>query len=155
MTENDTVIATQYWHKIDDGRIQYDVCPRSCKLRDGQRGLCYVRGCEEGEVKLYTYGRSTGYCIDPIKKKPLNHFLSWSSVLSFGTFSCNLACKFCQNLDMSKSRGMDPWQIEPCPKNWRLELSSWVVSVLPLPIAPRSFLWNMPLTWRRLVINST
>ncbi len=98
---------TKYWHKLDDGRVQCDVCPRACKMHDGQRGLCFVRGVEGGEVKLYTYGRSSGFCVDPIEKKPLNHFLPGTSVLSFGTAGCNLACKFCQNWDMSKSREMD------------------------------------------------
>ena len=99
--------STKYWHKLDDGRVQCDVCPRACKMHDGQRGLCFVRGVEDGEVRLYTYGRSSGFCVDPIEKKPLNHFLPGTSVLSFGTAGCNLACKFCQNWDMSKSREMD------------------------------------------------
>jgi pyruvate formate lyase activating enzyme len=98
---------THYWHTLSDGRIQCDVCPRACKMHEGQRGLCFVRGVEQGAVKLYTYGRSSGFCIDPIEKKPLNHFLPGTSVLSFGTAGCNLACKFCQNWDMSKSREMD------------------------------------------------
>jgi len=98
---------TRYWHQLDDGRVQCDVCPRACKMHEGQRGLCFVRGVEQGEVKLYTYGRSSGFCVDPIEKKPLNHFLPGTSVLSFGTAGCNLACKFCQNWDMSKSREMD------------------------------------------------
>src|SRR5262245_41193571 len=102
-----SIVDTRYWHRLSDGRVQCDVCPRECKLRDGQRGLCFVRGCEEGRVKLFTYGRSSGFCVDPIEKKPLNHFLPGSSVLSFGTAGCNLACKFCQNWDMSKSREMD------------------------------------------------
>jgi len=76
-------------------------------MHEGQRGLCFVRGVEKGEVRLYTYGRSSGFCVDPIEKKPLNHFLPGTSVLSFGTAGCNLACKFCQNWDMSKSREMD------------------------------------------------
>lgn len=99
--------ATRYWHALEDGRVQCDVCPRACKMHAGQRGLCFVRGVEAGEVKLYTYGRSSGFCVDPIEKKPLNHFLPGTSVLSFGTAGCNLACKFCQNWDMSKSREMD------------------------------------------------
>jgi pyruvate formate lyase activating enzyme len=99
--------STKYWHSLPDGRIQCDVCPRACKMHEGQRGLCFVRGAEAGQVKLYTYGRSSGFCVDPIEKKPLNHFLPGTSVLSFGTAGCNLACKFCQNWDMSKSREMD------------------------------------------------
>jgi len=102
-----SIIDTRYWHALDDGRVQCDVCPRACKLRDGQRGLCFVRGAEAGRIKLFSYGRSSGFCVDPIEKKPLNHFLPGTSVLSFGTAGCNLACKFCQNWDMSKSREMD------------------------------------------------
>ena len=100
-------MPTRYWHVLDDGRVQCDLCPRFCKLREGQRGLCFVRGCEHGEIVLTTYGRSSGFCVDPIEKKPLNHFRPGTPVLSFGTAGCNLACKFCQNWDISKSREMD------------------------------------------------
>jgi pyruvate formate lyase activating enzyme len=103
---NASVVPTRYWHSLGDGRIQCDLCPRACKLRDGQQGLCYVRACENQQIVLTTYGRSSGFCIDPIEKKPLNHFLPGTPVLSFGTAGCNLACKFCQNWDMSKSREM-------------------------------------------------
>ena len=103
----ETVVKTKYWHKLDDGRIQCDVCPRACKLHNGQRGLCFVRACENNEIVLTTYGRSSGFCVDPIEKKPLNHFYPGTPVLSFGTAGCNLACKFCQNWDISKSREMD------------------------------------------------
>ena len=102
-----TGIPTTYWHQLADGRVQCDVCPRACKLRDGQRGMCFVRGAAGGQIVLTTYGRSSGYCIDPIEKKPLNHFLPGTPVLSFGTAGCNLACKFCQNWDISKSREWD------------------------------------------------
>ena len=98
---------TKYWHALPDGRVQCDLCPRECKMRDGQRGLCFVRARQGGEVVLTTYGRSSGFCIDPIEKKTLNHFLPGTAVLSFGTAGCNLACKFCQNWDISKSREMD------------------------------------------------
>ena len=98
---------TRHWHRLDDGRVQCDICPRNCRLRDGQRGLCFVRASRDGEVVLTTYGRSSGFCVDPIEKKPLNHFLPGTPVLSFGTAGCNLACKFCQNWDISKSREMD------------------------------------------------
>ena len=115
---------TRYWHRLDDGRVQCDVCPRACKMRPGQRGVCFVRGRPEAGseaeaeadsdapvaddgIVLLTYGRSSGYCIDPVEKKPLDHFLPGSSVLSFGTAGCNLACRFCQNWDISKSKEMD------------------------------------------------
>lgn len=110
------VHPTKHWHTLEDGRVQCDVCPRECRMHEGQRGLCFVRGVEGGEVKLYTYGRSSGFCVDPIEKKPLNHFLPGTSVLSFGTAGCNLACKFCQNWDMSKSREMDTLQDQATPE---------------------------------------
>ncbi len=103
----DTHFPARYWHRLDDGSIQCNVCPRDCKLYDGQRGLCFVRKREGEQMVLTTYGRSSGFCIDPIEKKPLNHFYPGSSVLSFGTAGCNLACRFCQNWDISKSRQFD------------------------------------------------
>jgi pyruvate formate lyase activating enzyme len=97
----------RWWHMLADGRMQCDLCPRDCKLHEGQRGACFVRQRIDAKMVLTTYGRSSGFCIDPIEKKPLNHFYPGSSVLSFGTAGCNLACKFCQNWDISKSRDMD------------------------------------------------
>ena len=96
-----------WWQALPNGRIQCDLCPRACKLNDGQRGLCFVRQREGDGMVLTTYGRSSGFCIDPIEKKPLNHFLPGTPILSFGTAGCNLACKFCQNWSISKSREMD------------------------------------------------
>ncbi|MGC1509541.1 AmmeMemoRadiSam system radical SAM enzyme [Ketobacter nezhaii] len=104
---NPFVRQTKYWHSLEDGRVQCDICPRQCKLRDQQRGLCFVRANVGNQIVLTTYGRSSGFCVDPIEKKPLNHFYPGSSVLSFGTAGCNLSCKFCQNWDISKSRQMD------------------------------------------------
>ena len=101
------VVPTRYWHALEDGRVQCDLCPRACKLQEGQRGLCFVRGRLNDEIVLTTWGRSSGFCVDPVEKKPLNHFYPGSPVLSFGTAGCNLSCKFCQNWDISKSRQMD------------------------------------------------
>jgi pyruvate formate lyase activating enzyme len=97
----------RWWKPLPDGRIQCELCPRDCKLQDGQRGFCFVRQNLGGQMALTTYGRSSGFCIDPIEKKPLNHFYPGTSVLSFGTAGCNLGCRFCQNWDISKSREMD------------------------------------------------
>ena len=107
---------TKYWHRLDDGRIQCDVCPRECKLKQGQQGLCFVRANEDDQIVLTSYGRSSGFCVDPIEKKPLNHFLPGTPVLSFGTAGCNLACKFCQNWDMSKSREIDTLAASASPE---------------------------------------
>ncbi len=107
---------TKYWHMMEDGRVQCDACPRACHLREGQQGLCFVRERRNDAVVLTSYGRSSGFCIDPIEKKPLNHFLPGTPVLSFGTAGCNLACKFCQNWDMSKSRQMDTLADQAMPE---------------------------------------
>ena len=106
----------RWWHLLDDGRIQCDLCPRDCKLRDGQRGACFVRQRVGDGMVLTTYGRSSGFCIDPIEKKPLNHFYPGSSIFSFGTAGCNLACKFCQNWDISKSQDMDRLMDQASPE---------------------------------------
>ena len=111
-----SVVSTSYWHGLADGRIQCDLCPRECKLREGQRGLCYVRARIDDEIVLTTYGRSSGFCVDPIEKKPLNHFLPGSAVLSFGTAGCNLACRFCQNWDISKAKQYDVLADEATPE---------------------------------------
>ncbi|MDX1500715.1 MAG: AmmeMemoRadiSam system radical SAM enzyme [Thermoanaerobaculia bacterium] len=111
-----SVVPTRYWHALPDGRVQCDLCPRFCKLREGQRGLCFVRGCLDGEVVLTTYGRSSGFCVDPIEKKPLNHFHPGTPVLSFGTAGCNLFCRFCQNWDISKSREVDTLADQASPE---------------------------------------
>jgi pyruvate formate lyase activating enzyme len=109
---NEPIVAestypARWWHLTDDGHLQCDLCPRDCRLKDGQRGLCFVRQRQGDAMVLTTWGRSSGFCLDPVEKKPLNHFYPGSSVLSFGTAGCNLACKFCQNWDISKSRDMD------------------------------------------------
>jgi len=106
----------RWWHALPDGRVQCDLCPRDCRLHEGQQGLCFVRKREGDAMVLTTYGRSSGFCIDPIEKKPLNHFYPGSSVFSFGTAGCNLACKFCQNWDISKSREMDRLMDQASPE---------------------------------------
>ncbi len=111
----ETQHAARYWHPIPDGRLQCDLCPRDCKLHEGQRGACFVRMRQGEHMLLDTYGRSSGICIDPIEKKPLNQFYPGSSVLSFGTAGCNLTCKFCQNWDISKSRDTDRLMVRATP----------------------------------------
>jgi len=111
-----SVVPGKYWHTLDDQRIQCDLCPRYCKLADGQRGLCFVRARQGAQIVLTTYGRSSGFCVDPVEKKPLNHFLPGTPILSFGTAGCNLACKFCQNWDISKSREIDTLSDQAAPE---------------------------------------
>jgi pyruvate formate lyase activating enzyme len=139
--------AGRYWHKIDDGRLQCDLCPRYCKLRERQRGLCFVRARANDEVVLTTYGRSSGFCVDPIEKKPLNHFLPGTPVLSFGTAGCNLACKFCQNWDVSRSRESDRLQAFASPQ---------MIAALAVETASRSvaFTYNDPVIFLEYAIDA-
>jgi len=97
----------RYFRRADDGHVVCELCPRACRLREGQRGVCFVRECRNSQIALASYGRSTGFCIDPIEKKPLFHFLPGTPVLSFGTAGCNLMCKFCQNWETSRARDVE------------------------------------------------
>ena len=106
-SSSDRAHPTRLWHRLPDGRVQCDVCPRACRLREGQRGFCFVRARQGDAIVLTTYGRSSGFCIDPIEKKPLDHFLPGTPTLSFGTAGCNLGCRFCQNWSISTSREWD------------------------------------------------
>ena len=116
MNVDESRYPARWWHLLSDGRIQCDLCPRDCKLHEGQRGACFVRKMEDGAMLLTTYGRSSGFCIDPVEKKPLNHFYPGSRVFSFGTAGCNLACKFCQNWDISRSRETDTLMDQASPE---------------------------------------
>jgi pyruvate formate lyase activating enzyme len=141
-----TTVATRYWHRLEDGRVQCDLCPRACKLRAGQRGLCFVRACEDGEIVLTTYGRSSGFCVDPIEKKPLNHFLPGTSVLSFGTAGCNLSCRFCQNWEISKSRELDALADEASPERI-------VEAAVQLGCSSVAFTYNDPVVFMEYAID--
>src|SRR6476646_7254083 len=139
-------IPGRYWHLLEDGRIQCDVCPRYCKLHEGQRGLCFVRARQADQMVLTTYGRSSGFCIDPIEKKPLNHFLPGTPILSFGTAGCNLGCKFCQNWDISKSREMDTLAAEATPE-------AIVAAAKRSGCRSLAFTYNDPVIWAEYAID--
>lgn len=94
----------KWWIKEESGKIKCTLCPRYCILANGQKGFCFIRENIDGTLYSTAYGRPTGFAIDPIEKKPLNHFLPGTDILSFGTAGCNLGCKFCQNWTMSKSK---------------------------------------------------
>jgi len=141
-----SVVSTRYWHLRDDGRIQCDLCPRECKLHEGQRGLCYVRARIDDEIVLTTYGRSSGFCVDPIEKKPLNHFLPGTPVLSFGTAGCNLACRYCQNWDISTAKEYDVLADQASPEK---------VARVAMELGSRSiaFTYNDPVIFHEYAID--
>ena len=137
----------RYWHRLDDGRIQCDLCPRNCRLHEGQRAFCFVRAREGDELVLTTYGKSTGFCVDPIEKKPLNHFLPGTPVLSFGTAGCNLGCKFCQNWDISKSREIERLSDTAMPEDIALAAAR-------LGCRSVAYTYNDPVIWAEYAIDT-
>ena len=137
----------RYYHVLDDGRIFCDLCPRACVLKDGDRGFCFVRQNQQGKMVLTTYGLSTGFCVDPVEKKPLNHFYPGSSVLSFGTAGCNLGCKFCQNWSISKSREIAQLSQLATPKDI-------AAKALELGCKSVAFTYNDPVIWAEYAIDT-
>ncbi len=137
----------RYWHALDDGRIQCDLCPRHCRLHDGQRAFCFVRAREGDGLVLTTWGRSTGFCVDPIEKKPLNHFLPGTPVLSFGTAGCNLGCKFCQNWETSKSREVERMSDAATPE-------AIAAAAGRLGCRSVAFTYNDPVIWAEYAIDT-
>lgn len=146
--DGDAGMRGRWWHVVEDGaRIHCDLCPRACTLKDGDRGFCFVRKNVGGEMLLTTYGRSTGFCVDPIEKKPLNHFLPGTSVLSFGTAGCNLGCRFCQNWSISKSSEIDSLSEVATPEEIaRAALKAGCRSV--------AFTYNDPVIWAEYAIDT-
>ena len=141
-------IPGRYWHEVENGsKIFCDLCPRACVLKPGDRGFCFVRKNVDGQMMLTTYGRSTGFCVDPIEKKPLNHFLPGSSVLSFGTAGCNLGCRFCQNWSISKSREIEKLSESATPE----EIAQ---AALRLGCKSVAFTYNDPVIWAEYAIDT-
>jgi pyruvate formate lyase activating enzyme len=135
-----------WWHAEEDGRILCTLCPRYCRMGDGQAGFCYIRKNIGGKLYSLGYGTSTGFAIDPIEKKPLNHFLPGSRVLSFGTAGCNLGCRFCQNWSISKAKLDDAQSASATPeKIVRLAQRYRVPSI--------AFTYNDPVIWGEFVID--
>lgn len=136
----------KWWH-TDEDRIICDLCPRTCAMKEGDRGFCFVRQNLGGQMALTTYGRSTGFCIDPIEKKPLNHFYPGTSVLSFGTAGCNLGCKFCQNWDISKAREVERLSHRAFPEEIALAAKS-------LGCHSVASTYNDPIIWAEYAIDT-
>lgn len=145
---SDGSVLGGWWHEVvEKNRIICDLCPRACSLKPGDRGFCFVRQNVGGEMVLTTYGRSTGFCVDPIEKKPLNHFLPNTAVLSFGTAGCNLGCKFCQNWDTTKSREVDRASAEATPE-------TIAEAAVRLGCHSVAFTYNDPVIWAEYAVDT-
>jgi pyruvate formate lyase activating enzyme len=136
----------RWWHTDEDGRILCTLCPRFCRLGEGQSGFCYIRRNVGGKLYSLGYGTSTGFAIDPIEKKPLNHFLPGSQILSFGTAGCNLGCRFCQNWSISKATLDEAQSLNKSPEQ--------VVELAERYQVPSiAFTYNDPVIWGEFVID--
>ncbi|MCA9058784.1 MAG: AmmeMemoRadiSam system radical SAM enzyme [Planctomycetaceae bacterium] len=140
-------IVDGHWWQAQGDRVQCQLCPRLCTLKDGDRGFCFVRSNIGGQMRLTTYGRSTGFCIDPIEKKPLNHFYPGTSVLSFGTAGCNLGCQFCQNWDISKAR-------EVARLSHRAMPDEVATAAVQLKCRSVAYTYNDPIVWAEYAIDT-
>ncbi len=135
-----------WWETQEDGRILCTLCPRYCKIGEGQAGFCYIRKNIDGKLYSLGYGKSAGFAIDPIEKKPLNHFLPGTEILSFGTAGCNLGCRFCQNWSMSKAKLDDAQSLSASPEEV-------VKLALMRNIPSLAFTYNDPVIWGEFVID--
>jgi pyruvate formate lyase activating enzyme len=139
-------MEARWWQVEEDGRILCTLCPRYCRLAEGQAGFCYIRKRESGKLVSLGYGKTTGFAVDPVEKKPLNHFLPGSTILSFGTAGCNLGCKFCQNWDMSKARLAEKQSADVTPDE--------VVELAVREGAPSvAMTYNDPIIWAEFAID--
>lgn len=143
----DGAVVGGWWRTLEDDRLLCELCPRACHLKSGDRGFCFVRENRDGQMVLSTYGRSTGFCIDPIEKKPLNHFYPGTSVLSFGTAGCNLGCKFCQNWDISKSREIERASQRATPEAIVAAARHWGCQSV-------AFTYNDPVIWAEYAVDT-
>jgi pyruvate formate lyase activating enzyme len=141
------VREARYWEPLEEGRVRCTLCPRDCRLRDGQAGFCYVRANQGGKLITTAWGRSTGFAVDPIEKKPLAHFFPGTRVLSFGTAGCNLGCRFCQNWDISKAR-LDDARAEDAWTPARV-----VTLALETGAPGIAFTYNDPIIWAEYAID--
>ncbi len=115
-------------------------------MGEGQAGFCYIRKNVAGKLYSLGYGRPTGFAIDPIEKKPLNHFLPGTGILSFGTAGCNLGCRFCQNWSISKAKLDDAQSLSASPEE--------VVDLaLRHKVSSIAYTYNDPVIWGEYVID--
>ena len=136
----------RYFEREEDGRLRCTLCPRECRLGEGQAGFCFVRQNVGGEMALLAYGKSTGFAVDPIEKKPLFHFLPGTEVLSFGTVGCNMGCRFCQNWNTSKARSSERYMETRTPEQVvDLAVSAGCPSI--------AFTYNDPIIWAEWAID--
>jgi pyruvate formate lyase activating enzyme len=146
LTETQSLHEGQWWEAEANGRLHCYLCPRHCHIHEGQSGFCFIRVNRGGKLYSLGYGAPAALQVDPIEKKPLNHFLPGTRVFSMGTAGCNMGCFFCQNWDISKSR-QDQVKARDVPPEAVPELA------LNYGCDSIAFTYNEPTIWGEYVID--
>jgi len=136
----------RWWEPSAEGKVHCYLCPRRCHIGEGQAGFCFIRKNVGGSLYNLGYAQPAAIQVDPIEKKPLNHFLPGTRILSLGTAGCNMGCFFCQNWDISKSRS-DQVNSE------HLEPETVVLAAIEYNCPSLAFTYNEPTIWGEYVVD--
>lgn len=134
------------WWKSSNGKVACYLCPRYCKIGDGQIGFCFVRKNEHGKLQSLVYGYPCSVNVDPIEKKPLFHFYPSTNILSLGTLGCNIACEFCQNWDITKTKDLRRLSTEWIPEDI-------ISATLKYKCPSIAFTYNEPTIWAEYAVD--
>ncbi len=136
----------RWWETMPDGRLHCYLCPRHCHIGENQTGFCFIRKNIDGHLYQLGYGRPAALNIDPVEKKPLNHFFPGTRILSMGTAGCNMGCFFCQNWDISKAKADQVHAADLSP-------ADVVELALERRVPHLAFTYNEPTIWGEYVID--
>jgi pyruvate formate lyase activating enzyme len=146
LSKDESLHEARWWETEPNGKVHCYLCPRHCHIGEGQAGFCFIRANEGGKLYSLGYAHPAALQIDPIEKKPLNHFLPGTRVFSMGTAGCNMGCFFCQNWDISKSRSDQVHSSHMPPEDVvQLAIRSGCPSI--------AFTYNEPTIWGEYVID--
>lgn len=139
--------VARWWHRAEDGSLHCDACPRACVLAtEGQRGDCHVRRRKGDQIILETYGKATGFCLDPIEKKPLYHFHPGTAVLSLGTPGCNLRCRTCPTWRPEVVEGVEAAVVDASPLVIADAAAEWACPTV-------AFTYNDPMVYTEYAVD--
>ena len=138
----------RWWEILPDGKVHCYLCPRHCHIGEGQSGFCFIRAPRGGKLYNLGYAHPAAIQVDPIEKKPLNHFLPGTTILSLGAAGCNMGCFFCQNWDISKSKA------DQVHSSY-LEPETVVLAAIEHQCPSIAFTYNEPTIWGEYVIDTS
>jgi pyruvate formate lyase activating enzyme len=134
------------WWVRENGRIHCYLCPRDCRIGDGQAGFCYIRKNVGGTLYSTAHSQPCAIQVDPVEKKPLFHFMPGKRIYSLGTAGCNMGCKFCQNWEISKSKSDQVRAVRLTPEEAVTEAMEYGCPLI-------AYTYNEPTIWAEYVID--